>query len=181
MADPVTMATIGIASTAAGGGVSAFGSIMGGNANAAMYQYQAGIAQMNKKIADQNAAYETALGETQAQQSGMKTRAVIGATRAQQGASGLDVNTGSNVSVRASEAELGAEDQAMIRSNAAFRAYGDEVQAANFTAQSQVDTMAASYSQTAGEIGAFSSILGAGGSVSSKWMQASQLGIAGFA
>ena len=169
MAGAVAGASLG--ATALGGITGAVGSIFGGQSQSAMYSYQAGIAAMNAKIAQQNAAYETAVGETRAQESGMKTRAVIGATRAQQGASGLDVNSGTNVSVRASEAELGSFDQALIRSDAARKAYGQEVVAAQETAQSQLDTMAASNSQTAGMLGAFTSILGAGSSFGSKFMQ----------
>lgn len=178
MADPVSLTAITLGATAVGSITQAAGSIFGGLAGSAAYKYQAAIAQMNAKIAQQNAQYETAVGEVQAQQQGMKTRAEIGQTRATQGASGLDLNSGTAVSVRASEAELGAEDQAMIRSNAARRAYGQEVIAAQETAQGQLDTMAASTSQTAGEIGAFSSILGGVGSFSDKWLKAGQMGIA---
>lgn len=179
MADPVT--AIGLGSTALGGITGAIGSIFGGDAQAAMYRYQAGIAQMNAQIARQNASYEMALGETQAQMEGMKTRAQISQTRASQGAGGLDVNTGTNASVRQSELELGQFDQSMIRSNAARRAYGDEVEAVQDTAQSQLDMYAAKTSQTSGFLGAFTSILGAGGSFSSKWIEAKQAGVPGFA
>lgn len=183
MVDPISataMATVSLGSTAAGGITGAIGSLFGGSAQSNMYKYQAGIAAMNAQIAQQNANYDLAVGEVQAQQSGMKTRAVIGATRAQQGASGLDVNTGTAVQVRASEAELGAEDMALIRSNAAKRAYGDEVTAVQDTAQSELDTYAARNSQTAGVIGAFSSVLGAGGSISSKWVDFASKSIPGF-
>ncbi|HEX9613596.1 MAG TPA: hypothetical protein VGA05_08280 [Candidatus Bathyarchaeia archaeon] len=180
MADPASLAMASIGSSAAGGITGAIGSIFGGEAKSEMYTYQAGIAAMNAKIAKQNADYETSLGEVQAQQLGMKTRAQIGETRAIQGASGLDLNSGSNLEVRVSEAELGVQDQAMIRSNAARRAYGQEIIAAQETAQSNLDMMAASNAKTEGFIGAASSILGAGGSVSSKWLQAGQMGVPGF-
>jgi hypothetical protein len=169
MAGAVAGASLG--ATALGGITGAVGSIFGGQAQSSMYNYQAGIAAMNAQIAKQNAAYETAVGETRAQESGMKTRAQIGATRAQQGASGLDVNTGTNVSVRASEAELGSFEQGVIRSDAARKAYGQEVVAAQETAQSQLDQMAASNAKTAGLIGGFTSILGAGSSFGSKFLQ----------
>lgn len=171
------VAGVGLASTALGGVTGAIGSIFGGQSQSAMYQYQAQIAAMNAAIARQTAAYDTAVGEVQAQQSGMKTRAQIGQTRAQQGASGLDVNSGTNVNVRASEAELGAEDQALIRNNAARAAYGAEVTAVQDTAQSQLDTMAASTSQTAGMLGAFTSVLGSGASFSSSYLKAQQMGL----
>ncbi|SRR6266849_3975103 len=168
---------IGLAMTLMGGATAAGGSIFGGEASSSMYKYKAALAEQNAKIAKQNAAYELALGESQAQQQGMKTRATVSQTRATQGAGGLDVNTGSNAAVRTSELQLGQFDQAILRNNAARRAYGWEVQAVQETAESQLDTMAASNAKTEGMLGAFTSILGAGGSFSSKWMQGRGAGI----
>lgn len=162
-----------------GGLISAVGSIMSGNAQAAAYQYQAGVAQINKQIADQNADYARYAGEVEAQQGGMKTRALLGTTVAQQGAGGLAIGSGSQGRVTDSIREVGAEDVGIIRSNAAKRAYGYEVEAAGQQAQIGLDQMAASQAKTAGYINAFSSILGAGGSVASKWSQAGSAGIFG--
>lgn len=177
MADPFSLAAISIGSSALGGATGAVGSIMGGNSQASMYQYQAGIAQMNAQIAKQNASYATAAGEVTAQQSGMKTSQEIGAIKAGQGAGGLAVGSGTNARVVDSQLQVGQEDQALIRSNVAKQAYGYEVTAAQDTAQAQLDTQAASNSKTAGYIGAFSSLLGSAGSVSSKWLQASNAGV----
>jgi multidrug resistance efflux pump len=171
------VAGAGLGATALGGVVGAVGSIFGGSAQSSAYNYQAQIAAMNAQIAKQNANYDLAVGEVQAQQQGMKTRAQIGATRAQQGASGLDVNSGTNVNVRSSEAEIGAEDQALIRNKAAYTAYGQEVTAAQDTAQAQLDQMSASNAQTAGMLGAATSILGAGGSFASQWTKANAAGV----
>jgi hypothetical protein len=159
------------------GAISAGGAAYSGMASAATYNYQAGVAQMNAQIAKQNAAYETALGEVQAQQQGMKTRATISQTRAVQGASGLDVNTGSAASVRSSEFQLGGYDQQVIRAGAARRAYGFEVEAVGDVAQANLDRMAARNSENAGMLKAFTSILGAGGSFASKWKQGQSTGI----
>lgn len=177
MADPVTLASISIGGSAAGAGVSAFGSIFKGNADASMYNYKAGVATVNAQIAKQNSDYATFVGEEKAQQEGMKTRAEIGQTKATQGAGNLDVNSGSNLAVRESEQEIGEYSQAVIRSNAAKQAYGYQVEALGDTEEAKLDTFAASNSKTAGDIGAISSILGGASSVSSKWLQASQSGI----
>lgn len=177
--DPVTLTAISVGATVAGGATGALGSLISGDANQKMYQYQAAVAKMNQQIAKQNAGFALATGEVQAQQMGMKTRAVIGQTKADQGASGLDVNSGSTTKVRESEAEVGAEDAATIRSNAARKAYGYEVTAAQDEAQGKLDIMAGENAKTSGEIGAFSSILGAVGSVSSKWLTGTQQGIFG--
>ena len=181
MADPVSLSLAGVSlATAAGGaGIAAFGAQEAGQAQAGMYGYQAGIATMNQNIAMQNAAYATAAGEVEAQESGMQTRAGVGQTKAIQASSGIDVNSGSTAAVRGSEEEIGAQNQALIRSNAAKRAYGFEVEGAQAEAQTGLYEMAGSQSKTAGGISAISSILGGVSSVSSKWLQGRQSGLFG--
>lgn len=179
MADPASLATMSLAASGTSGGISALGSIMGGQSQASMFQYQSGIAAMNAEIAKQNADYAVAAGEVSAQESGMRTRAQIGQTIATQGAGNLAVGQGSNARVVNSELALGQEDQALIRSNAAKQAYGYEVTAAQDTAQSQLDTQAASNAKTAGIISGIGSLLGTAGSVSSKWLTATQSGAFG--
>jgi hypothetical protein len=142
-----------------------------------MYTYQAGIAEMNRQVQLQNASYERYIGEVKAQELGMKTRAEVGATLAAQGASNLDVSSGSGVRVRESELELGQYDQAITRANAYHRAYGMEIQAATEEAKEQMALASASTAREAGTIGAISSILGGVSSVSSKWLQGQQTGV----
>lgn len=171
MADPISMIAIGgMAASAAGGIVGAIGSLTSGEANANMYNYQAGIARMNANINKQNADYARAAGEVEAQEKGMHTRYVIGEQKVAQGAGNIDVNRGSAAEVRASQHEVGLEEQGIVRSNAARKAYGYEVEAAQAEAQSNVYGMASRQSRTAGRIGAVTSILGAASSVSSKWL-----------
>ncbi|MBZ5616241.1 MAG: hypothetical protein LAO23_19710 [Acidobacteriia bacterium] len=179
MADPVSLSVIGMAASGASGAVGAFGAISGGNSQAAMYNYQAGIANLNSQIAKQNADWAVASGEVEAQQSGMKSRFQQGTTIAQQGAGELAIGSGSNARVVQSEKELGAEDQALIRSNAAKKAYGYEVESVQQEAQANLDTMAAKNAKTAGYLDAFKSILGAAGSVGSKWSSANTAGVFG--
>ena len=72
MADPASLAAIGIGSTAAGAITSAFGAQYQGAAQANMYQYQAGVARANATLAKQDATYAREAGETEAQEMGMK-------------------------------------------------------------------------------------------------------------
>ena len=174
MADPVSLAVIGMGAAAAGGGVSALGSLFSGQAQKNMYNYQAGVARANAVVAKQDAAYALASGEVEAQQSGMKTRFQEGATKVGIAAGNIDTSTGSAGKVIASETEIGQENEAVIRANAAKKAYGFEVGAAEDVAQAGAYTVAGETSVTAGDIGAVSSVLGAAGNVSSKWLQASQ-------
>lgn len=171
MADPVTLAGVGLGATLIGGGVLAYGAYSSGQSQSAMYNYQSGVAKINQQIKQQDADYFRDVGEVETQQSGMKTRAEVGQEKAVQGASGVDVNTGSPADVRTSQTEIGQENEAIIRSNAARRAYGAEVEGVNLGAQSTVYGMAASNASTAGSIKAAGTLISTAGSVASKWSQ----------
>lgn len=171
------LGAIGAGASAAGGIVGAIGNLISGGSSKAMYDYQSGIAQMNKKISLQNADYARSVGETEAQTSGMKTRFTLGKIVSGQAGGGLDVNSGSNQRVQEGEQAIGTHDEAVIRSSAAKRAYGYEVEAATDEAQSQVYKMAGKNAQTVGEIGAATSILGSASSVAGKWLDASRVGL----
>lgn len=172
MADPATLAAVSLGTTAAGGGVSALGSIMSGNSNAAMYSYQAGVARANALIAKQDANYAIESGGVQSQQSGMRTRAEIGATRAGFGAS--NISGASQNRVVSSEIQVGQQNEGIITANAAKRAYGFNVSAAQDTAQAGAYDEAAATSKTSGLVGAIGTILGTTGNVAAKWSQYAQ-------
>jgi len=168
-------------------------------------KYRAAVAKINADIAKQNATYERDVGEISAQQSGMKSRAELGAMKAQQGASGIAINSDTATHVRESMIELGMYDQMMIRSNAARRAYGFEAEATQDLAQADLyryesgmqlaqkenaltaagmtretiplQRQAMSLAGQAGALGAQTSMINMVGSVASKWMQGKQLGM----
>jgi hypothetical protein len=167
----------GIGGTIAGGLTSAFGSFLQGESQKAYYDYQAGVARMNAIIAKQNAEYAVNVGEIQTQQEGLRGGQQMGRILAAQGASGLDVNSGSAKQVRESQVGLTRTSETSIRSTAAKTAYNYEVEGAGFTAQAGADIAAGKTSMTAGMIGAASSILGAATSVSSEWLRGQQLGL----
>lgn len=177
MADPVTLSAIGIGASAGGSLLGAFGAQQKGAADAQMYSYQAGLSRINAQLAKQNADYAIASGEVKAQESGMQTRAQEGETKAIQSGSNLDVNSGSAASVRESEAEIGAQNTGIIRSNAARTAYGYNVEAAKDESQASMYDSAAAQSKKGGLLSAIGSLLGGGASVSSKWLQAGQAGV----
>lgn len=177
MANPVTLAAISIGATAAGGLTKAFGSIMGGEASSSMYKYQSSVAQVNKKIAEQNADYAIKAGESSAQREGMKGRFEFGALKTGRAASGFQVGTGSNERVLESKEAINTYNQSVIRSNAAKQAYGYKVDAMTAGAQSQMYKMAASNAETSGLIEGFGSLVSTAGSVAGKWQTAQQEGI----
>lgn len=206
--DPVSIGFgVSAATTALGAITSAEGSKQAGEAKARasmsqaasyeaqakMEEYKAGVARVNKQIAEQNKDYSLKIGETQAQAEGMKTRFQVGEARASGGASGLDVNRGSKARVIESTEAVGEQGQAVVRADAAKRAYGYDVEATNLEAQAKLDEMGASNLRigvagatsaaadyrTAGDIGATASLLGGASSVASKWTQASSAGMFG--
>lgn len=178
MADPATIsAGVGIGSTILGGIFGASGAQAQGQAAQQMGMFQAGIALRNAQIAKQNAVYASVQGEQEAMRYGMGARQAAGEIRAQQGASGLDVNTGSNATVRESQQLVSSMDMAQIRQNAAKAAYDYRVQASGFQTEALGDIMGAQNAMSAARMNAESSIIGTASSVASKWMEASKLGL----
>lgn len=171
------MGPVGIAAAGAGGILGAFSALGKGEADSARFNYQAGIAETNKRIALQNADYQRKTGENQAQQSGLKTRQDVAHAKVAQAASGINVNTGTAAALRTSVEDRGKYDQDIIRANASRRAFGYDVKAWESGEQANVFKTSASNSKTAGVLGAISSIIGGASSVSSKWSQASQAGL----
>lgn len=177
MADPLTLAMVSMGASGASGLMGAVSSIMGGSSQSSMYKYQAGSARVNAGIARENAAHARYAGEFEAQRSGMKTRYERGKTTAIQSGRGVVTGQGSAGGVIDSITKVGAQEQSTIRGNAARRAYGFEVEAAEKDAAANMYGKAAQRSKLAGYLGAGSSLLSSAASVSSKWMQAGQAGI----
>jgi hypothetical protein len=168
-------------------------------------RYQAGVADINKEIAAANAFYSRDVGEVEAQQAGMKAHSDMGEMIAQQGASGLSVNSGSSTKVRESMAEIGKYTQDVIRSSAAKKAYGYEVEAAQYGAQAEIYRYTAKQNEaqaenaitasnmtksslglqqeamsnvdTAKNINIMGSLVGTAGSVANKWSEGSYSGL----
>lgn len=163
--DPATLSVLSLGSTLLGGGISAMGQMASAN-------YQSQVAQNNATIAQRNADYAINAGNVQAEQQDMKTKAMIGEQIAGQGANGLDVNSGSNLNVRQSQAELGRLDTLNILQKAQLKSSSLEADAMNFRAQGQL-------AESRGAFGAAGSILGTAASVSDKWMTYQQRGIYG--
>ena len=166
-----------LALTAVGSLIGAGGSLFSGGAQSQMYGYQAGVANLNKQIALQNADYALGVGETQARNYGMQASQRMGSIRAGEGASNIDIGSGSKADVQTSQQLVSSIDMAQIRDNAARKAYGYETEAVQDTAQAQLDTMAASTSATAGGIKALGSLVSGAGSVADKWLQGQSVGL----
>lgn len=194
MADPVTatvLGVIGIGSSILGGVTQAEGQKQQGAAaeemgiaQQKMFNYQAAVAKINSKIDLQNADFSRNFGEIQAQQYGQKAGQERGDIIAKQGASNVQIGTGSAKEVVRSQGVVTNLDNTQIRANAAKVAYDYDVKSVMDLNQSTLDVMAGvnakragDLGQTAGDINATASILGSVGSVSSKWLQGNQSGM----
>lgn len=168
-------------------------------------KYQAGVADINKEIAKGNAIYSRDVGEVEAGQAGMKAHADMGEMIAQQGASGISVNSGSSARVRESMVEISQYTQSIIRSSAAKKAYGYEVEAMQYGAQADVyrytsqqqeaqaenamtasditksslglQQQAMSNVDSAKNINIMGSLVGTAGSVANKWSEGGYSGL----
>lgn len=173
--DPFSIAAVSGGASLLGGLITAGGTLAKGASDQAMYTYQAGVAQLNAKIDKQNADYTETAGGTAGYQSGLKTGAIVGTQKADQGASGVDVGSGSAAGVRDTTTKLGQYDEDLIATNYAKKAYGYEVEAATKTAEAGADVIAGENAVKASKISAAGSILGTVGSVASKWLQGSSV------
>ncbi len=170
-------------------------------------KYQAGVAEVNKEISKANAIYARDVGEVEASDAAMKIHADIGEMIVQQGASGISVNSGSSTKVRESMILIGQHTQDIIRSSAAKKAYGYDIEAMQFGAQADVyrftasaheqqaaDAMTASgmtkqslglqqqamgLVDSAKNINIMGSLVGTAGSVASKWSEGEYSGLTG--
>ena len=163
------LAEAGIALSAIGTGVGAIGAISSANAQAAEANYQAQVAKNNQTIANQNAAYAAEAGNQAAETQGLKEREAAGALLAEEAASGTDVNSGSNVNLRATQEEIGQLDVETVRQNAALSAYGFRTQATGFGAEAELEAAKAAAAPTAGLISAGSTLIGGAGTLATKW------------
>jgi hypothetical protein len=176
---PASIAVAAIVAGTLAAGVGAYGAIESGEASSASASYQAQVAANNATIANQNAQYATAAGAAQASDQRLKTAATIGAIRTNQAASGLDVNSGSDLDVQSSAKQLGELDALTIQNAAARQAYGYQTQSMSDVASGQLLQSQASQDLTAGGIGAGSSILSGASSVAGQGLKYQQMGVFG--
>lgn len=180
MADPITIMTaVSLGSSALGGVMGAKGAKQSAAATSQMYTYQAGIADLNRRIALNNRDYSIYAGGEEAKRFGMKAAQTGGSIRAKQGASGVDVGSGSSKDVQAGHQTVTDLDTATIRNNAARKAYGYQFEAETAGKQAEIYNFASANALEAGDIKATESLISGASNVSSKWLQGNKAGLWG--
>lgn len=179
MADPATIGTIGMAANIGGSILGAVGEKKKAQATSQMYTYQAGIADLNRRISENNRDYAITAGGEEAKRFGMKAAQTRGSIIAKQGASGVDVGSGSAKEVQKGFQKVTDLDMATIRNNAARKAWGYQMEAETAKKQTEMYNAASSNSLEAGNIAAMGSLISGVSSVSSKWLQGKSVGLWG--
>lgn len=118
-------------------GISAVSSIFAGFSQYRAGQYQAAIANLNEKIAKDNAARAQHAAQVEQQNQDMVARAMLGEQVAEQGASGFSIGSPSFRLARKSAHQLARQDSLNIRQAGEMEANNYLTQAANFNLQSQ--------------------------------------------
>jgi hypothetical protein len=162
-------ATVAAVAGVAGAATSAVGTITGGVANQNASNYQAAVASNNEIIANQNAVRAEQSGYASSQTESLKGAAASGKVKVAQASNGVDVNTGSNVDVQASEREANQLNTETVFQNDLMKAYGYRVNAENFQSESQLDTMKASEAVPASILSATGGLLSSASSIGGKW------------
>lgn len=148
-------------------GTSAVGGLLKGIGTSSADKFNAAVAAQNSQLADQYKTWSMAAGEAQYGEEGMRTRAKVGAIKAGQAASNIDVNTGSARDVQASESALGALSGLTIRSNAARQAYGYEVKSQQDLTEAELYKKEAGQAQLQGAM----TFLGGAAKTGAEWIK----------
>jgi hypothetical protein len=149
-------AVTGLAGTA----ISAYGAYQGYQAQARADDYNAQIAAQNERFAQMYAQDAIARGAQEEEAHRRKVAATLGSQRAAMGASGTQVNTGTNLDLLTDTVELGELDALIIRDNARREARDYEIQGWNYGAQSELSRLSASSARSAAPLGAAGTLLG---------------------
>ncbi len=164
-------AAVSGATSLIGAASGASGARQAGNAASQADLYNAAVARNNATIATNNSQLAAEAGEANTTSALMKTRAQVGGILANQGASGVDINSGSAPDVRSSAAETGQLSAINIRAQAVRQAYGYQNEASAATSQAGLDTAQAGFDKQAGQTKAETTLLGGLASAGSGFEQ----------
>ena len=142
--------------------VGAVGALASGAMGMIQANYQAQVAQMNAKIAKDNAHLASTRGGIEAQLQDMQAAKLQGEQISQQAASGVSLTGDSQMRTRAEARLFANADRMRIRENANYEAHGYRVQAANFKADAANARTSGIASMVGGVLGAAGEAVNAG-------------------
>jgi hypothetical protein len=149
--------------------VGGVGQALQGKAAAESSKMNAQIAANNAVLANNNATAAAQEGEQNAASASQASKAKIGGVLAEQGASGVDVNSGSSADTRQSLAQVGELNAINIRADAARKAYGYQTQSVNDTAQASIDKSTATNTQISSGVTSAGTMLSGATNPNNPW------------
>lgn len=165
----VALPFVMIAATVASGVMTAAAQRRNAIAQSQQSHYQAAVARNNQIAAEHAARDAEARGRQTAADIRRKQSAVTGAQRAQLAAAGVDVSSGTALSLTEETAGLAAQDIAVARNNAAREALGFRNQGSNFNAEVGLRQSAGANALASGNAAATGTLLTTAGSAATKW------------
>ena len=155
--------------SAVGTAIGVAGSIQQSQAQAAQMEYQSEIANRNAKLAEQQASAQRMQGYEAMAAERLKTAKLIGQQRAQAGASGVSLDSGSFLDVAEDTAATG-EMQAINAFNQGIdTAYNSEIQSWNYQSQAAGYDYASGQAQSSGIWNAIGQGIGGIADIGSTW------------
>lgn len=147
--------------------IGAAGSLVSGFAALSAGNYQNKVAQMNAKIAEDNAQRAMARSQVEGQDQDALTSAMLGEQEAIQASSGVSLTSKSSMLTRRAARVLGRRDTLNVRQAGELEAYGYKTDAVNQRAQGQLAKMSGQSNMLGGFLGATGSLVGSAQSVRS--------------
>jgi hypothetical protein len=134
----------------------------------AALQYQAGVADSNAEIAEEQARFATMNGQREEQAARLKMAAMLGDQKAALAANGVDVNAGgSAIELMATTKVIGEGDAFTIRDNAARMAWAYRQKARGYHNEAAMDISTADAMNP--WMSGVGSLLASAGTVADKW------------
>jgi len=155
--------------SAIGTAISVAASIQQSQAQAAQQEYQAKIARRNSELAEQQASAQRMQGYEEMQNERLKTARLIGQQRAQAGASGVAVDSGSFLDVAEDTAARGEIGAINAYHKGLDAGYNSEIQAWNYESQAAGYDYAAGQAQSSGVLSAIGQGIGGIADMGSTW------------
>ena len=158
-----------LAATAISTGIGIASSIQQSQAQAAQQEYQSKIAQRNADLAEQQASAQRMQGYEAMQAERLKTAKLIGQQRAQAGASGVSLDSGSFLDVAEDTAATGEISAINAYNQGIDQAYNSEIQSWNYQSQAAGHDFAAGQAQSSGVWNAIGQGIGGIADIGSTW------------
>lgn len=168
-ASAATAAAVGTSTalSLAGAGMSAVGAYNTAKGQRQALEYQGQVNDRNAKVAEFQAQDAEARGQKESQIARQRASAMQGAQRASLAARGLDLSTGTPLSLMQDTEYFGAVDQATIKDNTAKEAWSIRARKDDYTATAAMQRTGAGNINPG--LSLATSLVNSGASVSSAW------------